>query len=190
MKRLLDLVLVLALTPVAVPLVLVAALAVRLESPGRAIFVQDRLGRHKKVFRCYKLRTMRTGTPDLASHLVGAVQITRTGRLLRAVKLDELPQLWNVLKGDMSLVGPRPGLPVQHDLTRAREALGVFEALPGITGLAQIQGVDMSTPVHLASVDRIYIETRSLALDLKLLLLTVTGSGRGDAARTIRRLQR
>ena len=184
-KRILDLVLALALIPLALPLVLLAAIAVRLESPGNPIFLQNRLGRHQKVFRCVKLRTMSMGTREGASHIVGTANITRVGAFLRALKIDELPQLWNVLKGEMSFVGPRPGLPVQTELTRARAAQGVFEAIPGITGLAQLQGIDMSDPERLAQVDRTYIERRSTALDLWLILRTFTGGGRGDAARRL-----
>jgi lipopolysaccharide/colanic/teichoic acid biosynthesis glycosyltransferase len=182
-KRLLDIVAALALLPVALPVIAAAVIAVRLESSGSALFVQDRLGRGQKVFRCLKIRTMRQGTREDASHLVGADSITRVGRLLRATKVDELPQLWNVLKGDMSLVGPRPGLPVQTDLTAARSEQGVFDVLPGITGLAQVRGIDMSDPQRLARIDREYIETRSMRLDLWLLLCTFTGRGQGDAAR-------
>jgi lipopolysaccharide/colanic/teichoic acid biosynthesis glycosyltransferase len=182
-KRLFDIVAALVLLPVALPIVGAAVIAVRLESSGPALFVQDRLGRDQKVFRCLKVRTMRQGTREDASHLVGAESITRVGRFLRATKVDELPQLWNVLKGDMSFVGPRPGLPVQADLTAARSEQGVFDVLPGITGLAQVQGIDMSDPERLARIDREYIETRSMRLDLWLLLCTFTGRGQGDAAR-------
>ncbi len=186
MKRAFDLTLSLLLLPLAIPLVLVCALAVRLESRGPAILAQPRLGRNQDVFRCYKIRTMKRGTADAASHVVGASSITRVGRVLRAAKLDELPQILNVLRGEMSFVGPRPGLPVQHDLTRARAAEDVFRAVPGVTGLAQVQGVDMSDPVRLAKLDRCYVEERSMWLDLKLILLTLAGSGRGDAARPVR----
>ena len=182
-KRLFDIVLALALLPVAVPVIALAAIAIRVESPGPAIFRQDRVGRGQIVFRCLKLRTMRVGTEQAASHLVGSSAITKVGRLLRATKVDELPQIWNVLTGEMSFVGPRPGLPVQADLTAARQARGVFEAVPGITGLAQVQGIDMSDPERLARVDREYIDTRSFALDLRLIFRTLAGGGQGDAAR-------
>lgn len=184
-KRLFDIALALALAPVAVPIVLLGAMAIRLETPGQAIFAQERLGRHKRRFRLLKLRTMRSGTPQGASHVVGTGGVTRVGRFLRATKIDELPQLWNVLTGDMSFVGPRPGLPIQTDLTEARVEEGVFEAVPGITGLAQVQRIDMSDPKGLAEVDRRYLETRSMALDLWLILRTLTGGGQGDAARRI-----
>ena len=182
-KRMFDIVLALALAPLALPAILLAAAAVRWECAGSPIFAQARLGRHQKVFRCLKLRTMRADTPQGASHLIGSATVTRVGRFLRGTKLDELPQLWNVLRGEMSFVGPRPGLPVQRDLTRARAARGVFDAVPGITGLAQVQGIDMSDPDRLAEVDRHYIEARSMALDLWLMLRTITGGGQGDAAR-------
>jgi O-antigen biosynthesis protein WbqP len=183
MKRLFDIVLAILLLPICIPLAILAGIMVRLESEGPALFVQDRLGRNRKVFRCYKIRTMRAGTINAASHVVGDAQITRVGRILRATKLDELPQLWNVLRGDMSFVGPRPGLPHHEELTRARDALGVFDATPGITGLAQIHNIDMSDPEKLARKDREYIDNQSLLLDLEIMLKTVTGSGQGDAAK-------
>ena len=186
-KRAFDLALAVALVPAALPIIGLAALAVRLESSGPAIFVQDRVGRHQKVFRCLKLRTMRAGTREAGSHEVGMASVTRVGRVLRASKIDELPQLWNVLKGEMSFVGPRPGLPVQTELSRCRAEAGVFEAVPGITGLAQVLGVNMSDPERLAEIDREYIETRTIALDTKLILRTAIGSGRGDAAMNRRR---
>ena len=177
-----DIVIALVLLPFAVPLILASGLAVRLLDPGPVFFVQDRIGRNKRKFRCYQLRTMRPGTPVGASHLVGDAQVTHVGRMLRRTKLDELPQLLNVLRGEMSIVGPRPGLPIQAELIEARDARGVYSVRPGITGLAQIGGVDMSDPERLAKIDRQYIDRQSLMLDLDIMLKTLIGQGRGDAA--------
>jgi O-antigen biosynthesis protein WbqP len=181
-KRCLDIVIALLLIPSAILLIAFAAVFVRFESPGPALFSQVRVGRNQAPFVMYKIRTMYLNTEVRASHEVGAAQITNVGRTLRRIKFDELPQLWSVLKGDMSFVGPRPGLPVQHELTRERECRGVFAVRPGITGLAQLSGVDMSTPRDLAVLDAAYISTRSLKTDLQILLSTAFGVGRGDAA--------
>lgn len=162
------------------PFVLIACLAIRLSSPGRAIFAQTRVGRNRKPFTCYKLRTMEKGTRIAGTHEVSAASVTSVGKFLRASKLDELPQLWNVLRGDMSLVGPRPCLPVQEELIEERDKRGVLDLAPGITGLAQIEGIDMSEPVRLAERDAEYVRQQSFPGDLKILVSTVTGSGRGD----------
>jgi lipopolysaccharide/colanic/teichoic acid biosynthesis glycosyltransferase len=129
---------------------------------------------------------MRAGTPDRASHEVGASTITRSGRFLRRTKVDELPQLWNVILGDMSLVGPRPCLPSQRELIDEREKLGVLRLLPGITGIGQLAGLDMSDPVALAHADAAYLAPWSLGRDLDLLIRTAVGGGSGDAAVTRR----
>lgn len=163
------------------PLILVLAIAVRATSPGPALFKQSRLGRHERAFLVYKLRTMVVETPNSASHEVSTSYVTPLGANLRRFKLDELPQLWNVLIGDMSLVGPRPGLPHHNALTEARRREGVFAARPGITGPAQVQGVDMSTPDLLASIDRRYAERPTLAAYLLYVFLTIAGRGQGDA---------
>lgn len=182
-KRVLDLALALALLPLAVPLLALAALAVRLDSPGPAFFRQERVGRHKQPFHLLKIRTMTQGTPQAASHEVGAAQVTRVGAFLRRSKIDELPQILAVLAGDMSFVGPRPCLAVQHELIAERDRQGVYDALPGITGPAQVAGVDMSTPVELAQIDARYVRERTLWGDLMLIVRTATGGGAGDAAR-------
>lgn len=185
MKRLTDIVLAGFVGLFSFPFVALAAVAIRLESPGSPFFVQERLGKDEAVFACYKLRTMRTGTENVASHLVSSSEITRVGGLLRALKLDELPQVINVMQGDMSFVGPRPGLPNDSELTTARRLKGVFAASPGITGLAQVQNIDMSEPRRLAEVDRQYLDTRTLRGDFMLLFETVTGGGRGDAVASV-----
>lgn len=148
---------------------------------GSPIFTQVRVGRNQKPFTLIKYRTMAKNTQSVASHLVGETVITGYGRFLRRTKLDELPQLWNVLKGDMSLVGPRPGLFNQADLTAAREKEGVYKVRPGITGLAQVSGIDMSTPELLAKTDAKMISDMSLGNYFRLIIATVSGRGRGDA---------
>jgi len=166
------------------PLLLAAVLLVRLTSPGPGIFTQVRVGRDGVPFRCHKLRTMAAGTPSLPTHEVATAQVTPLGRFLRRSKLDELPQLWNVLLGEMSFVGPRPCLPMQVELIEERRRRGVLGLRPGITGLAQVGGVDMSDPVRLAEIDAEYAARASLRLDLELLAATVLGgAGRGDRTR-------
>jgi len=182
-KRAFDLVLALALLPAAVPILLLAALAVRLDTPGPAFFRQQRVGLNQKLFTLVKIRTMATGTKQAASHEVGAAQITRVGNILRRTKIDELPQLLSVIMGDMSLVGPRPCLPVQEELVAEREKRGVFTIRPGITGLAQVTKIDMSTPVRLAQSDAAYVAQNSLMGDFKLIIATAFGAGSGDAVK-------
>lgn len=172
-KRLFDLaVAVLLLLPVTA-VVLVLALVVRLGSPGAPIFSQGRVGRGERLFLCRKLRSMRSGTPSVATHDAPRDAVTPVGRVLRKFKLDELPQIWNVVKGEMSLVGPRPCLASQAELVRHRRDRGVFRLRPGITGLAQLRGIDMSTPGPCAEADAEYTATATLALDLRLLAATV-----------------
>ncbi|WP_334177039.1 sugar transferase [Pseudoxanthobacter sp.] len=183
LKRAFDFLAALAGLVVLAPVFIVLIVLIRRDSPGPALFIQTRVGRHEKPFPCYKLRSMKIGTPNRASHEVGASAITPIGAFLRRTKLDELPQLWNVLTGDMSLVGPRPCLPAQQELIAARRARGVFDLRPGITGLAQIRDIDMSVPERLARVDGEYAANHSFAADLRIILATVRGSGQGDAAR-------
>jgi len=147
---------------------------------GSPIFRQVRVGRHKKPFTLVKFRTMKKDTASVASHLASASAITPFGSFLRKTKLDELPQLWNVLWGDMSLVGPRPGLFNQEELTAARDKLGIYNARPGITGLAQVNEVDMSTPELLAETDAKMLENLTLTHYFKYIFMTVAGKGSGD----------
>jgi len=147
---------------------------------GSPVFWQKRVGRNKVPFTLVKFRTMSKDTPSMASHLASSASITLFGYFLRKTKLDELPQLWNVLKGDMSLVGPRPGLLNQFELTHARERHGVFKVRPGITGLAQISGIDMSTPELLAQTDAQMIAETSVRNYFKYIYLTIMGRGSGD----------
>jgi O-antigen biosynthesis protein WbqP len=182
MKRLLDFAIALVLIAPATVIIVVGALLVAIETKANPIFVQTRVGRHKKPFTLYKLRTMSPGTAHVASHEAPAASVTQLGKVLRRLKIDELPQLVCIIKGHMSLVGPRPCLFSQEDLIHERDRRRVFNALPGITGLAQVRGVDMSTPVALAQLDAQYIEEQSVTGDLEILWRTIVGQGRGDAA--------
>ena len=147
---------------------------------GAPIFRHKRVGRNKKSFTLVKFRTMPKGTASVASHLASSSSITSFGRFLRKTKADELPQLWNVLRGDMSLVGPRPNLFNQEELINARELFEVYDVRPGITGLAQIKDIDMSTPQLLAKTDAEMIRTMSITNYFKYIFLTVAGKGQGD----------
>lgn len=163
------------------PVIGLLAIAIRRDSEGPAIFVQARVGRDGVVFGCRKLRTMRQGTSNVPTHMADAGQITRLGGFLRRTKLDELPQLWNIVRGEMSFVGPRPCLPSQVELVEERRRRGVLALLPGITGPAQVAGIDMSDPVRLAEKDAEYLRDASLLYDLRLIWRTVVkGQGRGD----------
>lgn len=155
-------------------------LTIRLTSPGPGLFWQARVGRGGRVFRCVKFRTMANGTESLGTHLVSHAVVTRVGRILRATKLDELPQAWNILRGEMTLVGPRPCLPNQAELIAARHAVSVLDFTPGITGWAQVHGVDMSDPDRLAKWDRAYIDNVSIGQELRIMLMTAKGGGMGD----------
>lgn len=147
---------------------------------GAPLFRQQRVGRYQKPFILVKFRTMQPDTASVATHLADAAAVTKLGHFLRRTKLDELPQLWNVLKGEMSLVGPRPCLFNQTELIIERELRGVFDTRPGITGLAQINGIDMSTPKLLAETDALMMKEMSLQAYFKYIFKTVTGSGGGD----------
>ncbi len=167
---------------VGAPLLLVLTVIGWLDTRS-PLFRQQRVGRQQKPFVLVKFRTMRPGTAHVASHLADASAITPLGSFLRRTKLDELPQLWNVLKGEMSLVGPRPCLPSQAELIAAREQLGVYRVRPGITGLAQLSGIDMSTPDLLAQTDAKMMNTMTLGNYLRYLVQTVAGKGEGDAVK-------
>jgi O-antigen biosynthesis protein WbqP len=162
-------------------LCLAASAGIRITSPGPALFRQKRVGKDERIFTLFKLRTMYIDTRDQPSHHSTASQITPLGAWLRRTKLDELPQILNVLRGEMSFVGPRPGLPSHVELLEARRACGVFSVAPGITGVAQLRGIDMSDPDKLALADGEYIARRSLRLDLIILWRTFAGRGAGDA---------
>lgn len=147
---------------------------------GKPIFVQERVGRYKKPFQLYKFRTMQVNTKSVASHLSNKASITKFGAFLRKTKLDELPQLINVLIGNMSLVGPRPNLFNQIELIEERDKREVYNFLPGITGLAQINEIDMSTPKKLAEADAQMLQKITLLDYFKFILATVSGKGQGD----------
>jgi lipopolysaccharide/colanic/teichoic acid biosynthesis glycosyltransferase len=147
---------------------------------GSPIFRQERVGKGKMSFRLIKFRSMHVNAPSVATHLANANSITPFGRFLRKSKLDELPQLWNVFVGDMSLVGPRPNLFNQEDLIVERESRGVYSVRPGITGLAQINKIDMSTPQLLAETDAKMILNLNTLGYFNYILLTVFGKGFGD----------
>ena len=179
MIRFLDLVFSLLGLLIGAP-VLFVLIIIGLFDTGSPVFRQVRVGRDKKAFTLVKFRTMKLNTTSVATHLASSSSITPFGHFLRRTKLDELPQLWNVLKGEMSLVGPRPGLFNQEELTKARDKLGVFSVRPGITGLSQVNKIDMSTPQRLAEFDAKMIAEMSLAHYFKYISQTVVGKGRGD----------
>ena len=174
MKRLFDVCLAcVAGVVLLIPFLLVAA-AVRMTSKGPVLYWSDRVGRDNAIFRMPKFRSMRVGTPAVATHLLTdpAAYLTPIGGFLRKSSLDELPQLWNILKGDMSFVGPRPALFNQHDLIALRTAQGVHRLVPGLTGWAQINGRDEIPIPQKVAFDREYLDRRSLWFDLRILVLT------------------
>lgn len=183
-KRTFDLAIASAAAIPGAALCAFAIVVIRMDSPGPAIFRQVRSGRDGSHFVLYKLRTMSVDTGDRPSHDVMEAQITRAGLVLRALKFDEVPQLLNVLRGEMSLVGPRPCLPSQIAVLEERRRYGVDALRPGITGPSQLSRVDMSTPTKLAKTDATYLGAWSPIRDLKMLVATVIGHGTGDAARS------
>lgn len=182
MKRLFDLCLaLLATATLAVPL-LMTALAVRLTSPGPVLYWSDRIGRHNRIFKMPKFRSMRVDTPAVATHLLSnpAAYLTPIGSFLRKSSLDELPQLWSILKGDMSFVGPRPALFNQNDLIALRTELGVHNLVPGLTGWAQVNGRDELELPKKVKLDAEYLQRHTLRFDLYILWLTFLKVARGD----------
>lgn len=147
---------------------------------GSPIFRQERVGKSKKPFWLMKFRSMNITAPSVATHLASATSITPFGSFLRKSKLDELPQLWNVLMGDMSLVGPRPNLFNQEELIKERDSRAVYSIRPGITGLAQINKIDMSTPQLLAETDAQMVQSYSIIKYFYYIIVTVLGKGSGD----------
>lgn len=172
MKRVFDLSIALLMLVPSILVSIPIAVAIRLDSPGSALFRQIRVGRNRRPFTLLKWRTMSIDTGDLPSHEANRAKITRIGGLLRRTKLDELPQIWNVLVGEMSLVGPRPCLPTQTELVDERERLGVLALRPGITGLSQIAGLDMSDPIRLAAADAQYLQNTGMLVDICIILRT------------------
>jgi O-antigen biosynthesis protein WbqP len=147
---------------------------------GAPIFAQERVGKHKKPFKLYKFRSMHIHTKSVATHLASQASVTKWGSFLRKSKLDELPQLFNVLLGDMSLVGPRPNLFNQEELIEERDKRGVYKVVPGITGEAQINKIDMSTPKLLAETDAIMTKNLTFQKYIYYIVVTVLGKGSGD----------
>lgn len=182
MIRFFDIVFSLVGLILGMPLLLLIYIA-GLFDTGAPLFRQVRVGRDRQPFTLVKFRTMKVNTASVASHLASATSITRMGRFLRSTKLDELPQLWNVFIGEMSLVGPRPNLFNQDELILERDSRGVYSARPGITGVAQVSHIDMSTPKLLAETDALMLKELSLKLYFKLLIQTVLGKGKGDRVR-------
>ena len=174
MKRLFDLLLALCAAGVLALPVAVVAVAVRLTSPGPALYWSDRVGRGNKIFKMPKFRSMRVGTPAVATHLLADAKshLTPIGSFLRKSSLDELPQLWSILVGDMSFVGPRPALFNQHDLIALRTQHGVHELVPGLTGWAQVNGRDELPIPDKVKLDVEYLQRQSLWFDIRILWLT------------------
>lgn len=174
MKRLIDLALAAVIgVLILIPLVLLA-IAVRTTSSGPAFYWSDRVGRNNRIFKMPKFRSMRIDTPAVATHLLSDPDsfLTPIGSFLRKSSLDELPQLWSILKGDMSFVGPRPALFNQHDLVALRTEAGVHALIPGLTGWAQINGRDELPIPQKVALDIEYLQKKSLLFDLKIILLT------------------
>ncbi|MZI95811.1 sugar transferase [Vibrio sp. CAIM 722] len=179
MLRFLDIVLSLLGLIVLSPVFLIVYIVGHFDT-GAPLFFQERVGKNQKPFILIKFRTMPLHTKSVATHLVGSGSVTKIGHILRRTKLDELPQLINVIKGEMSLVGPRPCLFNQENVIYERAQRGAFDVRPGITGLAQIREVDMSTPVKLAELDREMIRTMSVTNYFLYIIRTVLGEGAGD----------
>jgi len=154
------------------PFLVASSIFILIEDGFPLFFKQKRIGINKNIFTIYKIRTLKTNAPNVGTHDLEDSYKLKAGRIIRALKLDEFPQLFNVFKGDINLVGPRPGLESQIELEQARTEAGIFIVKPGITGLAQVLGYDMSEPVTLAAIDKIYIKNKSISLDLLILIGT------------------
>ncbi len=174
MKRVFDLTLALVVAMFLVLLIAAITLVVRLTSPGPALYWSDRVGRHNRIFKMPKFRSMRIDTPAVATHLLQNPDqwLTPIGSFLRKSSLDELPQLWSILKGDMSFVGPRPALFNQNDLIALRTEKGVHELMPGLTGWAQVNGRDELPIPQKVALDAEYLQRQSLLFDLRILWMT------------------
>lgn len=181
-KRFFDLVLCLVATLLLGPAIIAVALIVRLTSKGPVLYWSSRVGKNKQIFKMPKFRSMQIGTPDVASHLLlnPEIHLTPIGSFLRVSSLDEMPQLWSILVGDMSFVGPRPALFNQYDLIALRTECGVNSITPGLTGWAQINGRDNLSLTEKVALDKEYYERRSLSFDIKILWLTLVKVIRSD----------
>lgn len=181
-KRLFDLALALLAGGILLLPIMLIALLVRLTSPGPALYWSDRVGRGGRIFRMPKFRSMRTDAPEVATHLLNDPQswVTPLGAFLRRSSLDELPQLWSIARGEMSFVGPRPALHNQDDLIALRQAAGVDQLRPGLTGWAQVNGRDELPIPHKVALDSEYLRRQSLAFDLQIIWLTAARVWRGS----------
>lgn len=181
-KRTLDIIVSLIAITILMPLLVVVAIGIRLDSYGPILFVQRRIGVGDKEFLMYKFRTMKIGTPEVATDKLQESQsyITKLGYYLRKYSVDELPQLFNVLLGDMSLVGPRPALYNQYDLRQMRKGEGIDTIRPGVTGWAQVNGRDEISLQEKVHLDLVYLLQQSVLLDIKILVMTVFSISSGD----------
>lgn len=175
-KRFIDIVCSLIALLIFSPLLLIIAFLIKIDSKGPIIFKQKRVGLHGELFTIYKFRSMKIDAPNLATDKLGdpSQYVTRVGKILRKTSLDELPQLINILKGDMSIVGPRPALYNQYDLIKKREALNIHSIRPGLTGYAQVMGRDFISDDQKVKYDQFYLENMSLMFDLKIIIMTIT----------------
>jgi O-antigen biosynthesis protein WbqP len=175
MRRLFDVIISLILLVLLSPIFLILAIIIKLDSRGPVFFTQMRIGRENKLFKFYKFRTMAVGAPNVATEELKNSKnyITSFGRILRKTSMDELPQLINIFKGDMTFIGPRPALYNQYELKQLRTKKGVHKLLPGLTGWAQVNGRDMLNDEMKTSYDRYYLEHRSLEFDVKIIVRTV-----------------
>ncbi len=178
MNRFINLIMALLLLIIFAPLMVIVAIIIRLDSKGPAIFKQKRAGQYDSFFTLYKFRTMHVGTPDMPSEMVPKDdhRFTRVGKFLRRFSIDELPQLFNVIKGDMNFVGPRPALYNQYELIQMRKDNGVNRLKPGITGWAQVNGRENVSLRKKVELDKYYLDNRSWLLDLKIIWLTIVKS--------------
>ena len=179
MLRLLDLILASLAIILLLPLIIIIYVLIYLENKS-PFFFQERIGKGNSIFILIKFRTMKIGTKSCATHLVDASKVTKLGNILRKTKLDEIPQLFNVLKGEMSFVGPRPSLPSQVNLIELRNKYNLYQFLPGITGLAQIKKIDMSDPILLANTDHRMMSRLNLKYYFYYIFMTIFGRGLGD----------
>jgi O-antigen biosynthesis protein WbqP len=154
------------------PVLFFAAIAIFIEDGMPILYIQERIGKNKLIFRIIKMRTLKLEAPSIGTHELDQKYKLKSGKLIRKIKLDEFPQLINVLKGEINLVGPRPGLVSQVKLTECRDLKGVYDVKPGITGLSQVLGYDMSDPEKLAEIDKIYIKKQSSYFDFLILVST------------------
>ena len=185
MKRLIDVIFGLMLLSILSPMLLIISLVIKLDSKGPALFSQRRIGRNNQEFLLYKFRTMQIGAPNVATHLLKDPEsyITSIGKLLRKSSLDELPQLFNIIKGDMTFIGPRPALYNQYDLIKLRTKCGVHRLRPGVSGWAQVNGRDCLEISEKVDYDFYYLEHHNLAFDIKILFFTALKVLNADGVR-------